>query len=635
MANVRTFKFTAGTTPLGNDLGILTWQLPIITQADFMDIVDSASLKGSGSKTLINFATGPTEHYYEMRDGGFDPKNQMRVPLVAANSGRFNFITAGIWNFWGCFNTEIERPESLPNYSPFKIYLTNSAMSSHGAYYEVTLDNSGAGCVLIDPNNWSGLGANNKSILAFTCGLINLSAGNKFGVIYFPYLVQNYENGTASVKSFCTFLEYVDGGALAKDSATQKITSPWYYESDTAGELLLPSEVELEKNPNLGDFGFNESVLEQLDTGNPYQPGGESSTGGFGGNFDDSSDPIDIPTLPIWESGDTGMCSIFNPDFSEIVALSTYLWSDNVVDIVRRVFANPMDVIISLHALPLHIPEYGRDEIHVGPIPTGVNASKIANQWIQLDCGTVAVEEYWGGFMDYSPYTTIELYLPYCGTIPIDVDLVMGHSMGIKYNIDCASGDCVAYITSDGFVFAQASGNCKYSIPVSSSDFGNIVAGALSLITGFSYSKGTPTKTKTTSYVRYTSKKTGRKLPAPKKEKDIITTTPGNDSQIGYKSLSSAVNDVLSSKPVIHSSGSIAGNAGILSIPYPYLIIKRPKQVVASSQGEYVGFPLWQTLAVSECQGWTEFSEIHFENLPYTSEELEELEGIMKEGVIL
>ena len=40
------------------------------------------------------------------------------------------------------------------------------------------------------------------------------------------------------------------------------------------------------------------------------------------------------------------------------------------------------------------------------------------------------------------------------------------------------------------------------------------------------------------------------------------------------------------------------------------------------------------TLALSECSGYTKVAEIHLENIPATSAELDEMDGLLKAGVI-
>ncbi len=76
-------------------------------------------------------------------------------------------------------------------------------------------------------------------------------------------------------------------------------------------------------------------------------------------------------------------------------------------------------------------------------------------------------ELYNGSFLDREPYTTAELYIPFCGTVPISVADYIGHTITVKLAIDYLSGSCTAYVLCDNTPLQSANGQIGIDVPVS------------------------------------------------------------------------------------------------------------------------------------------------------------------------
>lgn len=76
-------------------------------------------------------------------------------------------------------------------------------------------------------------------------------------------------------------------------------------------------------------------------------------------------------------------------------------------------------------------------------------------------------EQFDGSFLDREPYTTAELYIPFCGTVPISVADYIGHTITVKLAIDYLSGSCTAYVLCDGTPLQSANGQIGIDVPVS------------------------------------------------------------------------------------------------------------------------------------------------------------------------
>ena len=331
----------------------------------------------------------------------------------------------------------------------------------------------------------------------------------------------------------------------------------------------------------------------------PYSPGGSSGTGGGTGNFDGTGDDIAIPGLPTLSAVDTGFITLFNPSISQLKSLSDYLWSGFDLNTFKKIFANPMDCILGLSIVPVSVPNGELKEVSVGNIPTGVSMTVAASQYVIVDCGTLNVNEFWGAYLDYDPYTKAEIYLPYIGTHPISVDDIMGKSVHVVYHIDILSGACTAFVKCGGSVLYEFIGQCSSSIPVTGNDWTNVINGVLSV----SAAIGT------------------------------MVATGGVTAPMAASAIASTA--VNSMKSNVEKSGSMSGTGGMLAVQTPYLILTRPRQAMPASQNKFMGYPSFITSKLGSLSGYTVVEEIHLENISGTEQELSEIENLLKTGVIL
>lgn len=333
----------------------------------------------------------------------------------------------------------------------------------------------------------------------------------------------------------------------------------------------------------------------------PYKSGGESETGGGTGDFDGTSDPVDFPQLPSISSVDAGFITLFNPSTSQLKALASYMWSNSLFDLDtwKKIFADPMDAILGLTIVPVDVPSGGSGPVTVGNIPTDINMTYASSQYVEVDCGTLNVNEYWGAYLDYEPFTKAEIYLPYIGTHAISVDDIMNKEVHVKYHIDILSGACAAYVKCGDSVLYTFIGQCASSIPISGSDMTNVINGVISAAVSIG----------------------------------SMVATGGASAPLAAPALANtAVNHM---KPNIEKSGSMSGTGGLLAIQTPYLILTRPRQCLPAAQNEYMGYPAFISKVLGDVSGYTEVEQVHLDGIAATEAEITEIENLLKSGVIL
>lgn len=385
---------------------------------------------------------------------------------------------------------------------------------------------------------------------------------------------------------------YSGTGAKFFPSFSKKNPSNYSYYMRNFGEGWLYSKFK---------FSLYEMYMqgEEVDS-DPYSPGGASGTGGGTGTFSGTGDSIEVPGLPTLSAVSTGFITLFNPSIAQMQSLANYMWSDLFdLDTFKKIFADPMDCILGLSIVPVAVPNGGTAEVKVGNISTGVSMTVASTQYVEVDCGTLNVEEYWGSYLDYDPYTKAEIYLPYCGTHPIAVDDIMGKSVHVKYHVDILSGACVAYVKCGSSVLYSFIGQCTSSIPITGSDWTNVVNGAISIASAIG---------------------------------SMVATGGATAPLVMPGVASTAVNSL---KPSVEKSGSMSGTGGMLAVQTPYLILTRPRQALPKNQNTYTGYPSFIKEKLSDLKGYTEVAEIRLSGVDATDAELDEIVGLLKGGVII
>lgn len=90
----------------------------------------------------------------------------------------------------------------------------------------------------------------------------------------------------------------------------------------------------------------------------------------------------------------------------------------------------------------------------------------------QWKYGTARIPYYekYKSFLDYEPYCTASLYVPFCGSVKLDPELFVGHSIGVDYIVSPLDGTVKAFVMRDNLVIDTLTGNMGNSIEIDSSD---------------------------------------------------------------------------------------------------------------------------------------------------------------------
>lgn len=234
---------------------------------------------------------------------------------------------------------------------------------------------------------------------------------------------------------------------------------------------------------------------------------------------------------------------------------------------------------------------------------TTIQGKRIDNQFVAYNMGTFKFNEQFQNFLDYSPYTSLKIYLPYCGMQSLDAQVVIGKVITVKCVIDYLTGNLVYYLfyqTNIGNTCLYSwNGNCACEVPITADDYGRKISTGIGLST--------------------TALAT------------LMNPSLGAVAGLGQAGLNYAENG---NRHMI--MGSVSGNNGFGAIQYPYLLITRPNPQIPANFAHTTGYLSMETKSLGSVSGYTKVKDVHLNGFSgATSDELSEIESLLKDGVIL
>ena len=146
-----------------------------------------------------------------------------------------------------------------------------------------------------------------------------------------------------------------------------------------------------------------------------------------------------------------------NIDFSEL--------SNKLLD--QFLTSNPIDCIVSLQRYPMEIPAVGDTTIVLGKYDTSLHAKPMEKTaYFYLFYGNTIQPKFGDSFLDYQPFTKMELYVPFCGTIQINPADILGRKLNVQLVVDFTTGTATGFVMSDNLVIETVNGNIAIDIPV-------------------------------------------------------------------------------------------------------------------------------------------------------------------------
>lgn len=369
--------------------------------------------------------------------------------------------------------------------------------------------------------------------------------------------------------------------------------------------------------------------------GTPSEAGGYG-TGGQPGTFDDSSDTISIPAMPSFGVTSTGFINVYEVSQGALVTFGSELFPDlsftpistlptptDVVTALENIatvavdFGNQIPNIIDMyinntlinyildcHIIPVSPTTSGTSAIKVGFRTFSPSAGNVTSDYVNFDCGDLNVGEYYANFLDYAPYTSAKLFLPFVGFVDMLPEFWQSGTLNIKYRFNVIDGSFMCFVSAtssksklSNTVIAQYGGNACVHLPITGTNYSNMITGLIGAASG--------------------------------------VAAGGHAASALMGGAASALNAV-ATRSGMQSSNSYNSSTAFLGIRTPYLLIERTVADFSASYDTEHGLPSNITAKFSSLSGFTTSSRVHLDGFTgATSAELDEISSLLAGGVIL
>lgn len=319
----------------------------------------------------------------------------------------------------------------------------------------------------------------------------------------------------------------------------------------------------------------------------------------------DDNPPVDpTPTPPIvfpTIGGEANaIFTVYKPVLSELNSLAGVLWTSNFLENLMKVFTNnPMDAVISLHMLYATPHVGGRQNIKLGCYDSGVASDVVDKQYLQIDCGTVRIPEYFGDVRDYVN-SSVDVYLPFVGMRHLKTQDIVGSYVTIKAGVDVFTGTILYTINirkSSGInqVMYAFEGNCAVQLPLTGADKSRMFSVLGAAATGAAI---------------------------------------GGPVGAGVGAFTAAMNGAMQAD--VQRSGNFGSNAGAMGVKKPYIVVSRNLGYDAERYSRYHGYPANKTVQLSNCVGYTRVLDCRVDGISgATDREKNMILDALKRGVVI
>lgn len=341
-------------------------------------------------------------------------------------------------------------------------------------------------------------------------------------------------------------------------------------------------------------------------------------------------------------SGSPGFIQVYNPTPSEFIAFGRWLWVTYADATIDKIWNNPFDGVIGAHELYATPSKDGYSTIRSGFLDSGISSIIVRQRYTQINCGSIVIPEYWGNYLDYSPYSQAYIYLPFIGIMAVDVDDIVGHAVNVLYHVDSYTGSCIAQITCARTGYSntlyQFSGDCSVEIPMAGGSQAAIKAamiGANAYQNAANISAGMSLLGGIGSGILSGIGGALGGNPASGIAHGIGQAIGGITSAISQRAYGEAQHTaaMVSQKSTVQHSGSFGASHGAMGIKKPYIFIRRPIQKVVNNYNRLYGYPAHKMVVIGDCTGYLRCREANVQSSLATEEEKTLIEQLLKSGV--
>lgn len=145
---------------------------------------------------------------------------------------------------------------------------------------------------------------------------------------------------------------------------------------------------------------------------------------------------FEIYVPPVAERHDFFTVYIPTNENMEVINNAIFLQGSETVDV--------MHYFSSYKKFFCIIPIEGYKQLKASKYDFGVTAPYTKSYNLDIDCGSIQIDETFKSVMDYAPFSRLTIFLPFIGFQELDVSMVMNNVLHVIYTVDVLSGRCLA-----------------------------------------------------------------------------------------------------------------------------------------------------------------------------------------------
>lgn len=334
-------------------------------------------------------------------------------------------------------------------------------------------------------------------------------------------------------------------------------------------------------------------------------PMSTESEGGTEGDFDITSDQITAPGIPSTYT-QSYFGHIYLIDSGNLAAVASVINSNDFIDQFYTNFGDIAKCIVSVSQFP--ISTYSGAGT-LGDITVGSKRIASASltpqaqplsRFAQVDCGSVDLHLFWDSALDLNPYTKLNVYIPCVGMRPLDADVVMGHTLGLYYNVDFMTGNALAILTLDGDYYDQYSCTLATQYALNTEQWGPVYQGIMSTLSTAAIG---------------------------------VAVSGSGGAMAG--ALAGAATQSIAQKLHHDKAGTMGASMSLFSQMQPFVEILRPIQQLPRDYTKFNAYPSYMTSQLINLSGYVEVQDIRLDDIDCTDAERSELMSMLQSGVIL
>lgn len=334
---------------------------------------------------------------------------------------------------------------------------------------------------------------------------------------------------------------------------------------------------------------------------------------------------------------------------ASIRAFNDKLWNVNEPNFILQVLeglklygSDPVNSIMSLRLYPFNVGMFAQTEgyhnVLLGTVDMGFQMLKISDAAsVKFELGSMQIAPKYNNFLDLAPYTAMTLYVPFVGSMQLNVNDFIGKTLRVQMTVDLTTGQCVACIYANETPMMHSSGQIGVEIPISAKTFADIsmavVESAATAIVGAATGM-----IGVASAINFKNFETsGAVLADGSKDASHFETAFTSEESSALKSLGTTVThnmgELFFGGTSIDRTGSISSGNSMTMPVYCYLIVSRPNVEMPENYDHTYGKVCHKSGQLINFSGYTVCSNVDTTGISATEQERSAIKAFLESGV--